>query len=91
MTQIESFANSGGSPEPLEMLTPTMAVVCTPAAFAGAFVGICVNYAVDKAVGWYVQHHQQNGGGHFAPAVEGLAWAGETSSDELLELLAARF
>ncbi|WP_410641066.1 hypothetical protein [Amycolatopsis sp. lyj-346] len=91
MTQIESFANSGGSLEPLEMLTPSVAVLCTPAAFAGAFVGICVNYAVDKAVDWYVQHHAQGGGGHFAPGDDSLRWAGQTSSDELLELLAARF
>ncbi|WP_206794656.1 hypothetical protein [Amycolatopsis sp. MtRt-6] len=88
MTQIESFANSGGSPEPLEVLTPAMAVVCTPAVFAGAFVGIGVNYAIDKAVDWYVARH---GGGHFVPAVGGPAGAGESSSDELLDLLAARF
>jgi hypothetical protein len=90
MTQIESFANSGGSLEPLEWQTPGAPVVlCTPAAFAGAFVGICVNYAVDKAVDWYVAHH--HGGGHFAPAGDSLQGAGRLSGDELLELLAARF
>ncbi|MEU0534146.1 hypothetical protein [Amycolatopsis tolypomycina] len=88
MSQIESFANSGGSPEPLEVLTPTMAVVCTPAVFAGAFVGIGVNYAFDKAVDWYVARH---GGGHFEAVGDGHVPAGEMSGDELLGLLAARF
>lgn len=88
MNQIESFANSGGSPEPLAMATPGGPVVlCTPA-FAGAFVGITFNYALDKAVGWYAARH---GGGHFATECEGLAWAGQASSDELVEVLVARF
>ncbi|MEU5259444.1 hypothetical protein [Amycolatopsis sp. NPDC021455] len=87
MTRIESFANSSGSLAPLEMLTPDAAVLCTPA-FAGAFVGICVNYALDKAVDWYARHH---GGGHFVPAGDSLGRAGDVSSDELVESLVARF
>ena len=89
MNQIESFANTGGSPEPLELASlGGPAVLCTPA-FAGAFVGLTVNYAVDKAVDWYVAHHQ--GGGHFAAGPEGFGWAGQVSSDELLEVLVSRF
>jgi hypothetical protein len=88
MNQIESFANSGGSPEPLELASLGGPVVlCTPA-FAGAFVGLTTNYALDKAVDWYVAHH---GGGHFAAECEGFGWAGEVSSDELLGVLVARF
>jgi hypothetical protein len=88
MTQIESFANSGGPLEPLEMASLGGPVVlCTPA-FAGAFVGLTANYAFDKAVDWYVAHHN---GGHFAADGERPSWTGGASSDELLELLVARF
>jgi len=89
MNQIESFVNSGGSPEPLELASlGGPMVLCTPA-FAGAFVGLTVNYAFDKAVDWYAARH---GGGHFdAAAGEGFGWAGQVSSDELLEVLVARF
>ena len=87
MTQIESFANAGGSLEPLELASQGGPVVlCTPA-FAGAFVGLTTNYALNKAVDWYVQHHA--GGGHFT--AEDVRWAGQASSDELLELLVDRF
>jgi hypothetical protein len=89
MNQIESFANSGGSPEPLEM-SPLggPVVLCTPA-FAGAFVGITVNYAIDKALDYYARHH----GGHFTVEcdADGFGWAGQVSSDELLDALVARF
>ena len=88
MTRIESFANSSGSLEPLAMLTPDAAVLCTPA-FAGAFVGICVNYALDKAVDGYARHY--GGGGPFAPVGDSPGWAGDVSSDVLLESLVARF
>jgi hypothetical protein len=89
MNRIESFANSGGSPEPLRLASLGGPVVlCTPA-FAGAFVGLTVNYAIDKAVDWYVARH---GGQHFAAAeCEGFGWAGDVSSDELLDVLVARF
>ena len=92
MNQIESFANSGGSPEPLEIAAPGgPAVLCTPA-FAGAFVGITVNYALDAAANWYAARHG-GGHGHYATddEVAGFGWAGDVSSDELLEALAARF
>ena len=88
MNQIESFANSGGSPEPLELASLGGPVVlCTPA-FAGAFVGLTVNYALDKAVGWYAARH---GGGNFAAECDGFGWAAQVSSDEMLEVLVARF
>jgi hypothetical protein len=89
MNRIESFANSGGSPEPLRLASPGGPVVlCTPA-FAGAFVGLTVNYALDKAVDWYARHY--GGGGHFAPVGDSPGWAGDVSSDVLLESLVARF
>jgi hypothetical protein len=88
MNRIESFANSGGSPEPLRLASPGGPVVlCTPA-FAGAFVGLTVNYALDKAVDWYAARH---GGNHFTAECAGFGWAGQVSSDELLDVLVARF
>lgn len=87
MNSVESFANTGASLQPLEMVTQAAPVSCFWAAFNGAGAAFIANWAVEKAVDYYKAHHQ--GGHHDGGEVPSFAGdASGLSGDALLALRA---
>ena len=87
MNSVESFANTGASLPPLEMVTEAAPVSCFWAAFNGAGAAFIANWAVQKGVEYYRAHHQ---GGLLADG-EVPEFAGDVSAlsgDELVALRA---
>jgi hypothetical protein len=86
MTSIESFANTGASLEPLEMITGAAPVSCFWAAAAGAATAVALNWAAEKAVG-YLNHR----GGYVAEEAPELAGVtADMSGDALVALRTPR-
>jgi hypothetical protein len=57
MNSVESFANTGASLRPLEMVVGAAPVSCFWAAFNGAGAAFIANWAVQKGVDYYKAHH----------------------------------